>query len=330
MKEILKKMCTNQVGTVLVIGDLMLDSYTTCSETFSRNENVKVLKKETTSHFPGGAANLALNIAKLEVDTILLGTVGYDTEAGILLQLLKDDVNIQHVQRDKCKRTTVKTRLVSLGGETQVRLDEEDTADIGTDLTEQLLLVLENLLGDIRCVVISDYQKGIANKHFISSIIHRAAAKKIPVFVDTKNQDIEVYRGVNLITPNMDEFQQLTQSGSCTLKESVLSAAEFLRNYQIEKMILKNGPMGSALIEGESNKFFITQPVEQTNAECSIGAGDCLLGAFTAAYVKGLDEGEAFQFANYAASLSIKKPYTSAMSLSELLDLQGLLVRMGD
>ena len=82
---------------VLVIGDVMLDRYWYgTSARVSQEAPVPVVDIESDEDRPGGAANVALNLAAFGVDVTLIGVVGDDDAARILRQKL---VGGQHPHR---------------------------------------------------------------------------------------------------------------------------------------------------------------------------------------------------------------------------------------
>src|SRR5213596_1474517 len=79
---------------VLVVGDIMLDRYWWGSvKRISPEAPVPVVELQRSTFAPGGAANVAANIAGLGATAYLVGTVGADNEADMLIGLL-EDVNV--------------------------------------------------------------------------------------------------------------------------------------------------------------------------------------------------------------------------------------------
>ena len=74
---------------VLVVGDVMLDRYWYGSTTrISPEAPVPVVKVTRTEDRPGGAANVALNIAALGAPVQLIGVTGADEAADALAEQL--------------------------------------------------------------------------------------------------------------------------------------------------------------------------------------------------------------------------------------------------
>src|SRR5579863_7908805 len=85
--------------SVLIIGDFMLDTYTTGKiKRISPEAPVSVLHVEKEVSRPGGAGNVVLNLVSLGAEVIAVGRIGYD-RAGEELQsaLQAEGVDVEHL-----------------------------------------------------------------------------------------------------------------------------------------------------------------------------------------------------------------------------------------
>lgn len=79
---------------VMVVGDVMLDRYWYGpTSRISPEAPVPVVKVDTIEERPGGAANVAMNIASLGANSRLVGLTGIDDAARALSKTLAD-VNV--------------------------------------------------------------------------------------------------------------------------------------------------------------------------------------------------------------------------------------------
>jgi rfaE bifunctional protein kinase chain/domain len=115
---------------VLIVGDVMLDSYL-YGETVrvSREAPVIVVRKDSVEHRLGGAANTAANLAALGANTELIGVVGKDEGGGRLRAMLSEQrVDIAGLV-EVSVTTPVKTRVMAgaVGTSRQqvLRIDDE-------------------------------------------------------------------------------------------------------------------------------------------------------------------------------------------------------------
>jgi D-beta-D-heptose 7-phosphate kinase / D-beta-D-heptose 1-phosphate adenosyltransferase len=145
-------------SSVLVIGDVMLDRYWYgATGRVSQEAPVPIVDVDATEDRPGGAANVAMNLAALGIDVTLIGAVGSDDAAATLrAQLAAADVRAEFVVVDEWS-TIVKVRVVSRRQQ-MLRVDFERA--LGADLSARLEQLLTMHIERADVVVIEDYDKG--------------------------------------------------------------------------------------------------------------------------------------------------------------------------
>ena len=75
--ELIKTLENFKGKNILVVGDIMLDKYIFGKvDRISPEAPVQVLEVEKEEYTPGGAANVANNIASLQANASIVGTVG--------------------------------------------------------------------------------------------------------------------------------------------------------------------------------------------------------------------------------------------------------------
>ncbi len=201
---------------VLVAGDLMLDRYWHgATARISPEAPVPVVRVEGNEDRPGGAANVARNIAALGAGVTLTGLVGEDDAADSLQNLLTDSGVDCSLQRIDGSPTITKLRVVSRQQQL-IRLDFESgfPQSAGAGLFEHY----QSLLEAAQIVVLSDYAKGTLNDLPAWIAAARKAGK--PVVVDPKHRDFSLYRGADLITPNLAELEAVT--GPCASEDELV------------------------------------------------------------------------------------------------------------
>ena len=114
---------------ILVIGDVMLDRYWYGSATrISPEAPVPAVKVTHEEARPGGAANVALNLAALGAGVRCMGLVGADSDADLLETILKNhrvDTALMRVHH----QTITKLRVISQAQQ-MIRLDFEVPFDL--------------------------------------------------------------------------------------------------------------------------------------------------------------------------------------------------------
>ena len=193
---------------VMVVGDVMLDRYWYGpTSRISPEAPVPVVKVDNIEERPGGAANVAMNIASLGAHSRLVGLTGIDDAARALSQALAN-VNV------KCDFVSVPThptitKLRVLSRNQQlIRLDFEEGFD-GVD-PQPLHERINQALGSIGALVLSDYAKGALAS--VQQMIQLARNAGVPVLIDPKGTDFERYRSALLITRS-EQGMSLLQPG---------------------------------------------------------------------------------------------------------------------
>ena len=296
---------------VLVVGDVMLDRYWHGGTSrISPEAPVPVVRVEEADDRPGGAANVALNIAALGAHAALAGVVGQDDNAELLKARLANFDVSTHFQHSSDIPTITKLRVMSRNQQL-LRLDFEQRLD-DVD-TQPLLDGVQTQLADCDVMILSDYGKGTLNQVERLVEMARAAGKK--VLVDPKGQDFRKYRGATLITPNLGEFEAVV--GPCDSDEQLAQRGETLRaELELEALLITRSEKGMTLIrEGHAPLHLPTRAQEVFDVT---GAGDTVIGLMGLAIAAGYGFPEAMMLANLGAGLVVAKPGTATLSIAEL------------
>jgi D-beta-D-heptose 7-phosphate kinase/D-beta-D-heptose 1-phosphate adenosyltransferase len=300
-----------QEARVLVVGDVMLDRYYHGSANrISPEAPVPVVRVSNQEDRPGGAGNVALNIAALGGAATLVGVVGTDATAEDLgARLSAAGVRCEFlVSQDK--PTITKLRVISqhqqlLRMDFEQPFDAQDVADLQPRF--------ESVLESAQVVIVSDYAKGALQD--VPAIILAARAAGKPVIVDPKGSDFEKYRGATLITPNLHEFE--TVVGHCsTEQELITKGLALMSELALEAILITRGESGMTLLR--PNKAELHLPARAQEVFDVTGAGDTVISVLAASLAAGEDFAEATALANLAASLAVGKLGTAAISGPEL------------
>lgn len=296
---------------ILVIGDVMLDRYWSGSTSrISPEAPVPVVHVQQSEERPGGAGNVALNIASLGSRTTIFGSCGDDEAADSLeSKLTAAGINC-YLQRVAGVPTIMKLRVLSLHQQL-IRLDFEDT--FPTLNTELFVSDYRKHLANTQVVVLSDYAKGAL--HCAPELIRVANEANIPVFVDPKGQDFSIYRGASLLTPNRKEFEAVV--GYCADEEELVrKGVQLLRAYDIGALLVTRGEHGMTLIRENEPELHL--PAHAREVYDVTGAGDTVIGVLAASYAAGLDLAQAAVVANVAAGIVVGKLGAASVSVPEL------------
>lgn len=300
-----------QQARVLVVGDVMLDRYWHGDALrVSPEAPVPVVHVGNREGRPGGAGNVALNIAALGTATTLVGIVGND-ETG---EELKSRLNAAGVYCDFLqsadKPTITKLRVISRHQQL-IRLDFEQQFD-ATD-TAGMQDKVAALLDNAQTLVLSDYAKGgLAN---VADLIQMGKRKNIPVIVDPKGNDFAKYRGATILTPNLVEFEAVV-GHSATEEELVNKGLQLLRDLDLSALLITRGEHGMTLIRPDLPELHL--PARAQEVFDVTGAGDTVVSILAASMAAGHSMADAVALANLAAGLVVGKLGTAAISAPEL------------
>ena len=295
----------------MVVGDLILDrNWQGDTSRISPEAPVPVVHIKETEDCPGGAGNVALNIAALDSTVTVLGYTGNDEAANVLKsQLEQANVSCQFEQLTG-QPTITKLRVLSRHQQL-IRLDFEDSFhDVPT---EKLVEDFKQALPSHEVVVLSDYDKGtLASVQQLISVA-KLAGKKI--LVDPKGADFKKYQGATLITPNWSEFQAVV--GECHSDEDVVSrGAALLEDLQLEALLVTRGEKGMTLLQPEQEPIHL--PTQAQEVFDVTGAGDTVISTLAACLAAGSSFAEATVLANQAAGLVVAKLGTATITQQEL------------
>ncbi|HNP07076.1 MAG TPA: bifunctional ADP-heptose synthase [Cyclobacteriaceae bacterium] len=218
--------------TVLVIGDVMLDSYIWGSvDRISSEAPVPIIRVKKKDFRLGGAANVALNVQALGAKPILCALIGEDDAGARLLDCLdQQTMTREGIVISKNRPTTIKTRVIA-GPQHVVRVDEESDEELLQDEESQLIKRIKKLLPQCDAVIFEDYDKGAINSSLIEKTVQLADKKGIPTIVDPKKRNFLSYKNVTLFKPNLKELcEGLKMEIAATDQNQVEKAVAILRD----------------------------------------------------------------------------------------------------
>ncbi len=295
---------------IIVIGDVMLDRYWSGQATrISPEAPVPVVKVTSIEDRIGGAANVALNIAKLGGQVTLLGVIGDDAEGEIVQRLLEAEGVVCDFVVEKSLRSICKLRVMAQHQQL-IRLDFEDTP-IQFDQVA-LRTALKRHLAEHDVVVFSDYGKGTLVE--VASFISDAKQAGVKALVDPKGVDYSQYAEADLITPNLSELKAVV--GACQDEQQLIDKGRaLLAQYQIPTLLLTRGEAGMTLIEADQVHSI---PAKAKDVFDVTGAGDTVIAVMALCVSLQLPLVESMYLANLAGGIVVGKLGTSTVSLQEL------------
>ncbi|HAF45444.1 MAG TPA: D-glycero-beta-D-manno-heptose-7-phosphate kinase [Gallionellaceae bacterium] len=306
------KLPSFEKAKVLVVGDVMLDRYWFGDVTrISPEAPVPVLKVSKVEERPGGAANVARNIASLGAHCTLLSVVGADEAGDCLQRLLTEQGGVTAMlHRDDSISTIVKLRAIARHQQL-LRIDFETPPS--HEVLNAKLADFHTQLPFADVVILSDYGKG--GLAHIAEMIKAARAAGKPVLVDPKGDDYARYRGASLLTPNRSEFREV--AGSWKTEAELNAKAEKLRTeLQLDALLVTRSEDGMSLYRANEALHEPTQTREVFDVS---GAGDTVIATLAVMLASGADLPDAMRIANRAAGIVVGKLGTAVVSREEIV-----------
>jgi len=294
---------------VLVAGDVMLDRYWHGETSrISPEAPVPVVAIGRQEERPGGAANVALNVCALGVNTHLLGVTGDDAAANSLRALLEAQGIHCHLQSLPHHPTITKLRVLSRHQQL-LRLDFEQPLPIVPELGHELAA----LVWQCQVVVFSDYGKGTLRD--LPSLVQTCRAAGKPVLIDPKGRDFSPYRGASAITPNRQEFEAVV--GECSEEAQLVERGLHLcADLQLEALLITRSEEGMSLIRPGHSPLHL--PAHAREVFDVTGAGDTVISVLAATLAAGGDWVDGASLANLAAGLVVAKLGAATVNSAEL------------
>jgi D-beta-D-heptose 7-phosphate kinase/D-beta-D-heptose 1-phosphate adenosyltransferase len=296
---------------VLIIGDVMLDRYWHGDTSrISPEAPVPVVRVADTEERPGGAGNVALNIAALGGKPVLMGLVGIDEPGQTLEQLLSASGVDCRFTRMPNFPTVTKLRVMSRHQQL-IRVDFEE----GFEGFDYALFAnqVEAVLPEVDVVVLSDYGKGVLGQARVLIELARAVGK--PVLVDPKSNDFGKYHGATMITPNLKEFRDAV--GSFGSEDELVAKADgLIEQHELGGLLVTRSEQGMSLFQRGEEAF--TQPTRAREVFDVTGAGDTVISVLAAGLAAGLDMPQAVLLSNIAAGIVVGKLGTATVTVPEI------------
>ena len=249
----------------------------------------------------GGAANVALNIAKLGGNAIPFGVVGNDNDAIIFSNLINEvDISTEFVIKDPSRPTTTKTRVIS-ADQHIVRIEKESKLPISSRIEDKIFSSFKVTINEIDAIIIQDYNKGVLTPNLIRSIIELGNEYEKIITVDPKFDNFFNYKNATLFKPNRKETENAFGIRINSSKSIESAGLQILERLNSKYCLLTLGQEGMALFE--NGKSYRQIPTIARKVLDVSGAGDTVIATITMALEAGCRIEESAYLANYAGGM---------------------------
>ena len=325
MKKILDRFNSLNVA---VIGDVMLDIFTYgISERLSPEAPVPVIRIFKKEYCPGGAGNVAENLAALDVKCSLFGVVGADIDGEKLSSCFKSGNIGTYLFKDASRPTTVKERFVA-NQQQLLRVDAENTKKIDSNIENFFVENISKLMqqGKLNALIFSDYKKGVLSTQLVQKLIDCANANHVITALDPKPGSLDIVKNLTVLKPNRTEAFALAEMkddlfASASVREKLLleAARKIYEKYTPEYLVISLSADGLAIYENGRLNIIPTAAKEVFDVS---GAGDTLMASMTCSLASGGCIMDAAQIGNIASGIAVGKRGTSCVSRNEILNLK--------
>lgn len=317
--SVLGKIVSATTGkSILVIGEAICDVYLWSQvERISPEAPVPVARVTSRDVRLGGAANVAHNIATLGGAPLLASVIGDDLAGTQMRELMKShQLSAQSLLADSSRPTITKTRVVAMSQQL-LRIDEEETSSIATQVEQELLDQIKGSINQVELVVVSDYEKGMMTPSLITGVKKIASEQGKKIIVDTKPKNSVLYADTFLVKCNKKEAEIITglkfEIGYTNLQQVCARMQELLR----ARIIITLGSDGVALVDADGALVIPTRAKEVFDVS---GAGDTFIAGLALSLCSGASLRQAVEIGNHAAGIVVGKLGTATCSQQELLD----------
>lgn len=310
---------------VLVVGDLAIDEMIYGdAERISREAPVLILRHSNTKLILGAASNAAHNVSALNGGKVsVIGVCGDDFQAGQLRETFEEaNINCGRLVVDPSRKTTTKTRIsgsITTSITQQiVRIDRQTDGFLSPEIEQEVLKQIERAIPEHDAIILSNYHIGTLTPNIIQETIRLANQHNKIIVVDAQ-KELEVYKNVTSMTPNLPDTQKAV--GFFIENEEDLKRAgdKLLKETNAKSILITCGADGMFVARAHGNYTKI--PVFNKSEVFDVtGAGDTVTAVYTLALAAGADPAYAAIIGNIAASQVVKQFGCATTSVDELLN----------
>jgi len=304
---------------VLCVGDVMLDHFVYGSvERISPEAPVPVLKVERETWMPGGAGNVARNLAALGASTTLASVIGTDSAGHTLATQFADQPGLTPALITSNERpTSVKMRHIA-GGQQMLRSDRETRTPIESHIEDRLCAAIADAAAKADVIILSDYAKGVLTHRVLSATATAARKHGIKVVADPKSSDLSRYRGVHVLTPNARELAAAAGMAVTDDNSAVIAARKAMLGLDLMALLVTRSEHGMTLVTAEGQ---VTHLPAMTREVFDVsGAGDTVIATLAVAMAAGATLQDAASLANIAAGIVVGKAGTAVVHPDEIAE----------
>lgn len=312
---------------LLVVGDFLVSRFVDVSaRKLAREAPVPAGDYVGETLLPGGAANVANEIASLGGQVSVIGSIGEDNYGTWLKDdLVGNGVAAEGIVLDKLRPTSLRTWIM-VNRLHYLRIDQEVRKEATAAVTKSLAAAAESRIADVDTVVFSDYDRGAITSSLINSVVVAARKAGKIVVAQPKDRHYLDYNGVTYLKSNLGEATHAT--GMAMVNETSLRnlGVNLMGRLDCKGIMITRGEEGVTVFDREQITSF-PLPFGRKSFFNKVGVRDVMTGVFSLAVAAGGSIAEAACLSNVAGSARSEKPRTSPLTVP---DLESRIEEMGD
>ncbi|MDG6915173.1 MAG: hypothetical protein JRM90_04295 [Nitrososphaerota archaeon] len=312
---------------MLVVGDFLVSRFVEVSaRKLAREAPVPAGDYVGETLLPGGAANLADEVASLGGMVSVIGTVG-DDNYGVWLKedLGRNGVTTEGIVQDKSRPTSLRTWIM-VNRLHYLRIDQEVRKEVQLAVTKTLAASAESKIPGVDTVVFSDYDRGAITSSLISSIVASARKAGKIVVAQPKDRHYMDYSGVTYVKSNLGEATHATQMAMVNETSLRNMGVNLMGRLDCKGIVITRGEEGMTVFDREQITT-LPLPFGRKSFFNRVGVRDAMTGVFSLAVAAGGSISEAACLSNIAGTVRSEKPRTSTLTIQ---DLEKRVELMGD
>lgn len=322
LKEIVRQFRDRKI---LVLGDFIVDCYIHGDVSrISHEAPVPVVDVLSQDYRTGGAANVVNSIIDMGAKPFVVGAVGDDDYGRWLIkELRRKGADTKRLLLQPGMQTMRKTRIMS-GRYQLMRIDCEKREPLGKGLAAQMLNFVKDVIHNVNCVVVTDYDKGGVSGKFLRKLTNLCKSERKIFIADARVERIDQsssrhvldYRGVPVFRAN-DKFASLS-TGITPINETSLRniGARLLSQLECEFAAITRGKKGVYFFDRNGNNVQI--PAIEKSPKDVTGVGDVFTSTLALALASGANGIDATRLSNYAAGISAGRHRPANVTISDL------------
>ncbi len=307
----------NKTPKILVVGDLMIDSYLwgTCNR-ISPEAPVQIVNIDSENSVLGGAGNVINNLNALGAKVDIISVIG-ECEASKELRVLLSDINIstEYLVTQEGRVTSKKNRIIA-SQQQVLRYDRESNDEINNISQKTILETFNKIINNYDIVLLSDYGKGLLSFNLTQSLIKSANKNGKKLLVDPKGFNYSKYKGAYLLTPNKKEASEATNILIKDVKSLTLAISSLKEQCNLDFSIVTLSEEGVAIFDNELR----IHPTVAKEVFDVTGAGDTVLASLGFALACNISIDDAVKFANLASGVVVSKIGSATVTLNEIIE----------